>query len=194
VVRVTSLWLVRHGRPQVDSAVPAADWPLADPADPAVMALGEADVLPRHARWVSSPEPKATATATVLRGAPVEVCRDLAEQRRGVTWFDDPAYFADAVRRAITRPEQAAVPGWEPAAEARRRVTAAVRRLLAGTFSDLVLVGHGTAWTLLVAELTEAEPDLTAWEAMAMPALCALDMSSTPARVAKPWRSVGPTS
>jgi hypothetical protein len=35
----------------------------------------------------------------------------------------------------------------------------------------LVLVGHGTAWTVLVAELTGAEPDLARWRAMAMPDL-----------------------
>jgi hypothetical protein len=31
------------------------------------------------------------------------------------------------------------------------------------------LVGHGTAWTLLVAALTGEPPDLARWESLAMP-------------------------
>jgi hypothetical protein len=34
---------------------------------------------------------------------------------------------------------------------------------------DLVLVGHGTAWTLALAALTGAEPDLDRWAALRMP-------------------------
>ena len=37
--------------------------------------------------------------------------------------------------------------------------------------TDLVLVGHGTAWTVLVASLTGERPDLDRWAAMAMPDL-----------------------
>ena len=32
-----------------------------------------------------------------------------------------------------------------------------------------MLVGHGTAWTLLVAGLTGSEPDLVRWESLGMP-------------------------
>ena len=41
---------------------------------------------------------------------------------------------------------------------------------------DLVLVGHGTAWTVLVAALTGAEPDLERWAALRMPDLWTLDV------------------
>ena len=34
---------------------------------------------------------------------------------------------------------------------------------------EVVLVGHGTAWTLAVAALTGAAPDLERWRTMAMP-------------------------
>ena len=36
---------------------------------------------------------------------------------------------------------------------------------------DAVLVGHGTAWTVLVAALTGAQPDLERWRALQMPDL-----------------------
>jgi len=40
---------------------------------------------------------------------------------------------------------------------------------------DVVLVGHGTAWTLVAADLTGREPDLTRWEALAMPDVITVD-------------------
>jgi broad specificity phosphatase PhoE len=52
----------------------------------------------------------------------------------------------------------------------------AVRRILdvhgdPSGATDVVLVGHGTAWTLLVADLTGRDPDLTRWASLGMPDL-----------------------
>ncbi len=41
---------------------------------------------------------------------------------------------------------------------------------------DVVLIGHGTAWTALVAELTGREPDLARWRALAMPDVIVLEV------------------
>jgi hypothetical protein len=46
-------------------------------------------------------------------------------------------------------------------------------------------VGHGTAWTLLVAELTSREPDVASWRSMTMPDHFALDLDSC--RVISAW-------
>jgi broad specificity phosphatase PhoE len=54
-------------------------------------------------------------------------------------------------------------------------VVRAVRRLRADHDGDLAMVGHGTAWTALVAALTGRAPDLDAWERLAMPDLWVLD-------------------
>jgi broad specificity phosphatase PhoE len=43
----------------------------------------------------------------------------------------------------------------------------------AGT--DVVLVGHGTAWTVLAAALSGARPDLDRWRALRMPDLITID-------------------
>jgi broad specificity phosphatase PhoE len=52
----------------------------------------------------------------------------------------------------------------------RDRLLPAVRRILdTHPDTDVALAGHGTAWTLLVAELTGAAPDLEAWAALRMP-------------------------
>jgi broad specificity phosphatase PhoE len=170
------LFLVRHGRPAVDPGTPPEAWPL-DPAGvAAVDALRRSGRLPARATWCSSPERKARDTAARLTHGPVAVVDDLAEQRRGVHWFEDPEAFRAAVRAAFDRPEEPAVPGWEPLAATRGRVVAAVARLRAAHPGDLVLVGHGTAWTVLVADLTGEPADLAAWEAAPMPDLRVLDV------------------
>jgi broad specificity phosphatase PhoE len=162
-----TLFLVRHGRPVVDRDRPAAEWPL-DPAGyDDVWALR--DRLPAGAAFYSSPEPKALQTAQLLTDGDVGVVDGLREHRRGAGWVVD---FDDAVRRAFAEPDLPAVDGWEPLAGCWDRVTAAVTPLLAahGT-EDVVLVGHGTAWTALVASLTGSAPDLERWAALGMPDL-----------------------
>lgn len=169
-----TLYLVRHGRPLVDTARPAHEWELDPSAYDDIWALRESGRLPARAAWFSSPEPKALGTAALLTDAQVGVIEDLAEHRRESSdWIDD---FADTVRRAFDDPDRPAYDGWEPLADCRRRVVAAAMPVLATLGDDdAVLVGHGTAWTLLVAEITGAEPDSLAWQALAMPDVIRLD-------------------
>lgn len=157
---------MRHGRPLIDRGRPAHEWPL----DPAyaddVRALRPR--LPASADWFSSPEPKAIATARLLTDRTVEVVADLREHDRHTTdWVED---FAAVVRRAFENPEFSAYDGWVPLADTRRRVVAAVASILESRPDrDVVLVGHGTAWTLLRAALVGEEPDLDGWSRLAMP-------------------------
>jgi broad specificity phosphatase PhoE len=162
-----TLFLVRHGRPLVDRDRPAHEWPL-DPAGyDDVWALR--DRLPAAAAFYSSPEPKALQTAQLLTDGEVGVVDGLREHRRDAGWVDD---YDDAVRRAFADPDSAAVDGWEPLAACRDRVVAAVTPLLAAHGAeDVVLVGHGTSWTALVASLTGSVPDLDRWATLRMPDL-----------------------
>lgn len=168
------LHLVRHARPRLTPEAPAAAWRLADARE--VAPLRESGRLPQSARWYTSAEPKARATAAALTEDTVPIVPELGEQRRDATWFATTHEFLVVVRRAFDRPNQRAVPGWEPLAATRDRVVPAVLRFVGDTDDDVVLVGHGTAWTVLVAELTGAAPDLVAWEAMGMPDHCVLDV------------------
>ena len=60
--------------------------------------------------------------------------------------------------------------------------------LLAEAPEELVLAGHGTAWTLLVAALTGAAPDRQAWRAMQMPDRCLLAVEGlTSATLVQGW-------
>jgi broad specificity phosphatase PhoE len=157
--------------------VPAHEWEL-DPAGfDDVWALRESGRLPAAAVWFTSPEPKAIATAQLLTEGEVGVVEGLREHVRASTdWLED---FADTVARAFAAPDAPAYAGWEPLAACRVRVARAVRGILsAHAGEDVVLVGHGTAWTVLVAELTGAAPDLDRWRALAMPDLIVLDVPS----------------
>ncbi|MBB6626539.1 histidine phosphatase family protein [Nocardioides sp. KIGAM211] len=163
-----TLHLVRHGRPLPVPGQPASAWEL-DPAGfDDVWALRESGRLPARAAWFCSPEPKAVATAQLLTEGDVGILDDLREQvRDDAVWIED---FEGAVRRAFAEPDTSAHRGWEPISTCRDRVVPAVRRVLdvhAG--EDVVLVGHGTAWILVVAALTGTEPDLDRWRALALP-------------------------
>ena len=169
-----TLFLVRHGRPVVDRSRPAHEWEL-DPAGfDDVWALRTSGRLPDRAVWLSSPEPKALATAELLTDGGVGVVEGLREHvRESADWVKD---FDDAVRRAFAVPEAVAVPGWEPLSACRDRVVRAVEGILdVHPHDDVVLVGHGTAWTVLRAALTGTEPDLERWRALTMPDLLVVE-------------------
>lgn len=171
-----TLFLVRHGLSLADPARPPSEWDL-DPAGfDAVWALRESGRLPARAAWFCSPEPKAQQTAQLLTDGDVGIVEELREHERAAGWLDD---FPERVRAAFADPATPAAPGWEPLDACRERLVPAVRRILdvhgdpSGTpgATDVVLVGHGTAWTVLVAALTGCEPDLTRWASLGMPDL-----------------------
>jgi broad specificity phosphatase PhoE len=169
------LHLVRHGRSLRVPGRPPHAWEL-DPAGfDDVWALRESGRLPRGAVWFSSPEPKATGTAQLLTEAEVGVVEGLREHVRDTAdWIED---FPAVVERAFAAPEVPAYAGWEPLALCRDRVTRAATGILAAhPDDDVVLVGHGTAWTLLASELTGRPPDLDRWAALRMPDLITLDV------------------
>ncbi|MEJ5945338.1 histidine phosphatase family protein [Pseudokineococcus basanitobsidens] len=169
------LHLVRHGRPLVDPSRPPSTWGLHPEHTGGVTALRESGVLPGRARWVCSAEPKARETAGLLTDADVAVDPALGEQARPAGWLDD---YAVRIHRSLVSQGAPAAPGWETAASTRERVVAAVDVHAAAAardgVRDLVLVGHGTAWTLLVAALTGRPVDLVAWERLLLPDTCAV--------------------
>ena len=170
------LYLVRHGRPRIDPERPPAEWPLDPTGIPDIDRLRCSGRLPDRARWFSSPEPKALGTARRLTDTEITVVDELREHARAATpWFEDRAEWEALVRRVFAEPGRPAWPSWEPLAATRDRVLPAVRRILAEVpDGPAVLVGHRTAWTLLVAELTGEPPDLDAWAGLAMPDLWVL--------------------
>ena len=134
-----TVFLVRFGRTLQQPGVPTARWDL-DPAGfDDVWALR--DRLPQGAAWFTAPEPAAMSTAQLLTDADVGVLEDLRAQG-----------------------EQ------EPSTACRARVHRTVAAVLGVHHDqDVVLVGHATAWTGLVADLTGVEPDPDRWATLAVP-------------------------
>lgn len=163
-----TLYLVRHGRPLADRNRPAAEWELDPGGFDDIWELRESSRLPDRARWFCSPEPKAVQTAQLLTESEVGIVEGLREHVRATSdWIGD---FEAVVGQAFERPDVPAYDGWEPLARCRDRVTATVRGLQAEhDGADLVLVGHATAWTVLVAELAGSPPDLERWRSLRMP-------------------------
>ena len=186
---MTLLTLVRHGLPEIDPTVPADRWQLSPDALPALTQLRRSGLIPSGSTWFSSPEPKATASADALTDSLVEVVKALREAVRPAVWYGDPAEFSALVRRSVLEPRVPAADCWESADQTQSRVLAAAEAILAETMSDhVVLVGHGTAWTLLVAALTACRPDLDAWQSMRMPDVAVLEvMMSGRGRLRRPW-------
>nr|WP_246378002.1 histidine phosphatase family protein [Nocardioides ginsengisegetis] len=166
--------MVRHGRPAIDPARPAHTWELDPVGFDDVWALRESGRLPQRAAWFCSPEPKAVATAQLLTESDVGIVDDLREHvRDSADWIED---FPAVVRRAFAEPHLSAHPGWETLDACRDRVVAAVTRIRdVHAREDVVLVGHGTAWTLAAADLAGQAPDLDRWQSMAMPDLIRVD-------------------
>jgi broad specificity phosphatase PhoE len=180
--------LVRHAPPRMDRTAAPRDWVLAPSAAEAAGRLRDADVLPRAAWWVSSAEPKAVETAHLLTDLEVEVDPDLGEAVRDATFLGRDE-FESRVLRSLESPDLPAAPGWERLATTRTRVLRAAERAIARAAGrDVVLVGHGTALTMLVSALTAEPPDVHAWLAMRLPDHCALaDAGEGPMTMVDRW-------
>lgn len=182
------LHLIRHAEPVVDPTRPAAEWQLAA-EQPGLAALRAEFQVPANAIWLTSPEPKAFATAAAMAGRDVPTDARLVEMRRGghLSTVD----FADAVARSMTSFDHPARAGWETGSAVQQRVLvaalAACARADAVGATDVLLVGHGTAWTLLVAALLEAPPDVAAWRRLRLPDHCLLACGRQRWRLERPW-------
>ncbi|MFC6509819.1 histidine phosphatase family protein [Promicromonospora citrea] len=168
------LYLVRHGRPIIDPSVPSSAWVLDPDHEHLVTELAARAPWSADAVWFSSPEPKAVRTARLLAGRDVPVVRDLREHERQAAGLVPD--FVRAIAEAFATPDAEVRPGWEPTARTQARTVVAAGRIIEDhPGRDIVLVGHGTAWTLLAAALTGSEPDLGRWRALSMPDVITVD-------------------
>lgn len=166
------LHLVRHAQSQITPDTPAREWNLAPEAS--MSDLRSAGVLPERASWFSSPEPKARQSAALITSDQIEVLPALAEVGREGTLLSAEEFTA-AVRGYLTDGHGPGAAVWEPRVDATLRIVdGALAAMEHSTEPACVLVGHGTAFTLLVAALVGAPPDAEAWATMAMPDHCEL--------------------
>lgn len=174
-----ALHLVRHGPPLIQPGRAASTWQLDASSCGAEMQRLRCVLGQRAAAavWLSSDEPKALATAHLLTPNTVTTWPALREAHRS-DWFATHEAFRAAVLDAFDDPTRPGRPGWESLDGTRQRISTAVAELVDHGGDELVLVGHGTAWTLLIAEITGRRPDLTAWTKLRTPDLCTVQLDT----------------
>jgi broad specificity phosphatase PhoE len=136
------VWFVRHAQVVLELDRPAATWRLSPEGEAAAEQLARR--LAPVARVVSSPEPKAVATAEPLaRASGVELALDnrLREVER-VANLPTAAEHRAAVRAYLDGGD---VSGWERSTDARARFAAAVE-----TIDDAAVVTHATVLSLFL--------------------------------------------
>jgi broad specificity phosphatase PhoE len=149
------LWLVRHATVELRLDDPASTWRLDEAGHAAAEEL--AARLAPVPRVLSSPEPKAVATAEPLArrsGVAVEVDERLREVERATNRPDYDAHRA-AVRAYL---DGDSVDGWE----ARDAALARFREALDGV-DDAAVVTHATVLSLFLGY------DFERWEAIRLP-------------------------
>ena len=149
------VWFVRHAPVVLELDRPASSWELS--ADGRSAADELAAALAPVPRVLSSPEPKAIATAEPLArrsGVEIEADERLREVERGTNLPDFDSHRA-AVRAYLGGEP---VPGWESADRACARFAAA----LAGV-DDAAVVTHATVLALFLGY------DFDAWSRIALP-------------------------
>ena len=181
------LVLVRRAQVRLDAELPPRLWELTAEGRAAAEALARLALFAGAAAVITSPEPKARATAEpIARAAGVElrVEPDLREAERGASPVDDRARFVAQVDGWLSG---IPVPGWEERDAAAARIVACIEQLLRSCRGDLVLVSHGTVLSLYLASLRgQARVDLAEWESIALPAVAVVDPAAR--SILEPWR------
>ena len=181
------LVLVRHAQVRLDPELPPRLWELTAEGRTGADRLARLPVFAAIEAVVTSPEPKARATAEPIAttaGVELLVEQDLREAERGASPVDDRARFVAQVDAWL---DGAPVPGWEARDAAAARIVACVTRLLHQLSGDVVLVSHGTVLSLYLAWLRgEERVALSEWEAIPLPAVAGVDPAA--GRIVEPWR------
>lgn len=173
-----TLVLVKHSLPEIDPAAPPATWPLNDTGRHRSRRLAGLLAPFAPAVVISSPEPKASQTATILAsqlGGDVAIEHDLREQERPQLGWMGTAAFEMVVVSSIDRPTDR-LHGMEPAGEARRRFTAAVEHLIyRHPEGNLLVISHGTVISLFAAPLLGV-PTSDLWRRLGLPSYVAVTL------------------
>lgn len=175
---LSSLILVKHAMPVLVPTVPAADWRLGDEGREGARRLAATLAELSPVAVISSVEPKASETATILAERlelPWAALAGLHEHERRSAAFGSRAEFEASIRDLFARPDEL-VFGDETARHAQTRFAAAVESALA-TWSpaaageaerSLVIVAHGTVIALLCAAWWGVDP-FPLWQRLGLP-------------------------
>jgi broad specificity phosphatase PhoE len=157
---VRTLYLIKHGAPQIRTDVCAHEWSLSEHGRAQARALAQRLATRELAAVVTSEEPKAVETGRVIAEAlDVRLRRGLGlhEQLRYTQpWYASRTHFDRSLLEFFARPSERVL-GEETADEAHMRFTNALRAALEITSGNVALVAHGTVISLLVARANGLE-------------------------------------
>jgi broad specificity phosphatase PhoE len=164
------VYFITHPDVLIDPAVPITEWELSPRGRQRMRALlGQPWVADLGAVWCST-ERKAIDGAEMIANAIGTVPRPLAalgENDRSATGYLPKAEFEATADAFFANPHDS-VRGWETAADAQRRIVAAIATVSIGTPAghDIAVMSHGGVGTLLLCHLkrcpihrTEDQPD-----------------------------------
>lgn len=183
-----AVYLIRHAEVVVDEAVPAHEWLLSDEGRRAASELAAAPCWRRVAAVVSSPEPKARATAGPIAAAAMLDLREdpgLREVLRDATWTAGAEAYVGLVASYF----EGALPAWERLSEAQSRIVRSLERACAEAEGAVCAVSHGLLLSLYVAWLDgRRAPALHEWKSISLPAVAVADPAER--RLVQPFSPV----
>ena len=172
------LILVRHAQVVVDPTVAVERWGLSREGEIAALALLQHPALSHVDVVVSSPEPKALATAGLLSAeAPVVTEPNLRElDRSRLGWLRDENAYSAVVREILNHSGRS-VRGCERADDVQRRIAHAIDRIVEQyPHGTVAAVSHGIVLTLYLSWLLGLEtPSLTLWQSIGFPDAAVVD-------------------
>ena len=166
----------------LEAGHPPSDWRLSVAGADESRRLGTAAAWRGLRHVVTSPEPKARATAepiSLAAGVEPLVAPDLREVERGESSIDGPEAYISAVVDYFDTGHR---PGWEPLAHAADRVTRCLGALLRGTEGDVCAVSHGLLLSLYLASREGRRPDPAAWSVIPLPGVAVVQDGSAGTR------------
>lgn len=174
---MSSLVLVKHSAPTILASVQAREWHLSATGVTRCEALAERLRAFAARSIVTSVEPKAVETATLVGerlGLPVELVEGLHEHDRRDTKLLGDEPFQEAMQSLFARPHDL-IFGRETAAAALHRFDGAIGHQLAvrRADEDIVVVSHGTVISLFVEAHTK-EDGFALWRRLGLPSLVVL--------------------
>ena len=138
--------------------MPVRDWHLSDEGRARILRVVNAPWMSRVTRVVASTEYRVIETAHFFAGRrdlPVEIHPQLDDNMRPPDDFLSVVELDRTNDAFFAHPDQSARPGWEPAADAQKRVAAGIDALLNAKTDDgdMLIIGQGRIGTLLLCHL-----------------------------------------
>jgi len=154
---MTVIYFITHPDVLIDPSVPIPEWRLSQRGLARMQALAQRPWVAHLGGVWCSLERKAIEGAEVLAGAIGKTPRHLAtlgENDRSATGYLPKMEFEATADAFFARPDDS-VRGWEKAADAQRRIVAAVAAVSAAEPAgrDIAVVSHGAVGALLLCHL-----------------------------------------